>query len=566
MSTVFNTAPKTVGELLGNNLREHIVVPTFQRGYEWGKKHVVAFWKDIEKFVEERAKTNGPSRYFLGPIVTLESEGAIHLLDGQQRLATTTILLSVLRDHAKDITTTAAASFARNIQTQLIQKETGFALQLGEMDAAYFEETIQKESPTRVKAKIRTHRNIEIARKTLWAAVQHVLAGANPQAKLNLLGTYVQVIRSDLVMACIPVHSERDAYRIFETLNDRGLRLSVPDLLLNYLMREVKSPEDRTDVRAKWTGMLQEMGKKDINRFLRHMWISKYGDLKRLDLFTAIKERIEGGNIDSLEFVRSCSEECGTYVQLITFERAELGCSADLVRRLIAKLDAQAALPLLLSTFGRLPASDFERMCRLAIVFVTRHSVIGGLDPSNLETVLFELAQKARGYVEGNPPRVKECLREIKDAFVQNSPSDEQLEVMIKELVLEPDVAGYVLERIACHLQSTTKEVTIDEANLEHVFPQNPKPNEWGGSRGQEKLGPYLWHVGNLTILGVRINAGAANAEFSEKMENYYSKSELKINKNIRAQNWNERAIRDRAGELVAPALAVWNFDNPSRV
>ncbi len=44
-------------------------------------------------------------------------------------------------------------------------------------------------------------------------------------------------------MACIPITSGERAFQMFETLNDRGLRLSVPDLLLNYLMKEAKAME-----------------------------------------------------------------------------------------------------------------------------------------------------------------------------------------------------------------------------------------------------------------------------------------------------------------------------------
>jgi uncharacterized protein with ParB-like and HNH nuclease domain len=96
--TNFASTSKTVGELLSTISRSRIVVPTFQRGYEWAKKHVEAFWIDIQKFEKERDSKTGSKKYFLGPIVVLEKpDDVIELLDGQQRLATATILLSVLR-------------------------------------------------------------------------------------------------------------------------------------------------------------------------------------------------------------------------------------------------------------------------------------------------------------------------------------------------------------------------------------------------------------------------------------------------------------------------------------
>src|SRR6266487_666819 len=124
--TSFDSKSQNIGELLGANTRERIVVPTFQRGYEWGKKHVEAFWNDIRQFQRESSLTGGPDKYFLGPIVILrKTKDVIELLDGQQRLATATILLSILRDIAKGIGIADGEEFARDTQTQLIKKEGG---------------------------------------------------------------------------------------------------------------------------------------------------------------------------------------------------------------------------------------------------------------------------------------------------------------------------------------------------------------------------------------------------------------------------------------------------------
>ena len=130
-------------------------------------------------------------------------------------------------------------------------------------------------------------------------------------------------------MACIPVTSERAAFRIFETLNDRGLRLSVPDLLLNYLMRIASDDPERSQIREYWNEMLEQMGRRDINKFLRHMWVSKYGDLKKQDLFSALKNHIESEGIHSIEFTQTCSEECESYTHLVDHNETYLGKAAS---------------------------------------------------------------------------------------------------------------------------------------------------------------------------------------------------------------------------------------------
>jgi hypothetical protein len=572
-ATTFDSKSQNIGELLGANTRDRIVVPTFQRGYEWGKKHVEAFWKDIRQFERERNLAGGPEKYFLGPIVVLrKSKDISELLDGQQRLATATILLSVLRDIAKDIGIPDGVEFARDTQTQLIRKENGdYALQLGETDGAYFRDAIQSDNSPNPKPKIRTHRNIKKARDLLMEKVKNLVSETNPNATLTVLRSLRQILRSDLVMSSIPVESERDAFRIFETLNDRGLRLSVPDLLLNYLMREAKPDSDRRQIRDLWTEMVERMGRRDINRFLRHMWVSKYGDLKSKDLFTALKEHIEEHRMGSLEFARSCADECERYVQLITFDEIHLAEATKYTRRLIRDLDSQASLPLLLSAFQKLPPKEFTKVCQWLLVFVTRYSVIANLDASRMETVFFDLARQIRAKMTVEPneqPNINDCMKHIKATLVKNAPTDDQIKSAIPELILAPDEAGYVMSRLADAMQTATKEITIDEANLEHVFPKNPNEKEWGGKANHELLEPYLWHIGNLTILGERLNREAANKDYSVKKLHYEEKSELEMARKIAKTytDWNEASIKDRANKLVKAVLQIWDFDNPSRV
>ena len=578
MYDTFNSQSKNIGELLGGNERARIIVPRFQRGYSWVKKHIDAFWLDITTFQKESAVKDGPDKYFLGPIVILpESKEAIQLLDGQQRLATATILFSVMRDLARGLKTQEAADFARDVQREMILKAgSGFTLQMGEMDRLYFEETIQKDPPEKRKPTIRSHRNIQQAKNILADSLRKQISPLDPPNALNLLKALFQTVRSDLVMASIPVASERDAFRIFETLNDRGLRLSVPDLLLNYLMRVAKSDVERNQLRDFWNVMLEQMGRRDINRFLRHMWVSKYGDLKAQDLFSALKKHIEAISVESVDFTRTCAEECEAYNHLLDHDEKHLGDAAPHVRALLQRLDAQAALPLLLSCHRVFTLADFERVAKWLLVFVTRYSVLVRLDSSGLETVLFELARGVRDIMKSDPDKptdlkqqTKVCLAYIKETLVKNAPSNDQIIAAVPSLELTSDEAQYIVSRLASRLQTDTKEVTIDEANLEHIYPKHPSETEWGGKAKQEVLDPYLWYLGNLTMFGERLNKDAAkNKEYKDKRPIYEQRSELEMTQAVARtySDWDETKIVDRAEKLTPLVLEIWNFDNPSRV
>ena len=322
MSTTYEVS---IGEILSSNKRQRLIVPQFQRGYEWKVDHVTAFWRDILEFKSQRGLKDGPKKHFFGPIVLLEKGEDFQVLDGQQRLATTTILLSVIRDASETILIQEASNFARDTQNNLILKATGeTALELSETDASFFKAFIQDSPRSKTPARIRTHRKIEAAQKFLSGKVREAIGTSTPQASLSFLKELRQIIVSDLTVACIPVTSERDAFKIFETLNDRGLKLASPDLLLNLLMQR-SGEVDRKTIRRLWTEMIEGLGKFDLKDFLRHFWISKHGDVKSSDLYTVLREHIEGHQIDPLTFVKECSEECDSYISIVSIDKPFLG-------------------------------------------------------------------------------------------------------------------------------------------------------------------------------------------------------------------------------------------------
>jgi uncharacterized protein with ParB-like and HNH nuclease domain len=107
----------------------------------------------------------------------------------------------------------------------------------------------------------------------------------------------------------IEVTSEAEAYQIFETLNDRGLRLSVPDLLLNYLMQSATTDTQRARIRDNWDKMIETTGVRRISVFLRHMWVSKYGDVKSQGLYREIRDYINNKRITSSQFTLDASND-----------------------------------------------------------------------------------------------------------------------------------------------------------------------------------------------------------------------------------------------------------------
>jgi hypothetical protein len=375
-----------------------------------------------------------------------------------------------------------------------------------------------------------------------------------PEKKITYLRRLRDTISKDLAMVAIHVDSEDDAYQIFETLNDRGLRLSVPDLVLNFLMRRCASKRDRSKVRETWSRVLEMMGTKDIDRFLRHMWVSKYGDLKARGLFHEIKSHLDTNSITSVGFVDLCFDECEAYLKLINCDPDALGAAVPNVDGIVHYLQSASALPLLLAGMRCMNRKNFAKLARSVVSLIVRHAVVTNRNPSDLENAFFESARLLRKRHEEGAPDSR-ALQEVNHRLRKINPDDPSVKREFEKLLLSRNQAQFLLSSIAARMQGGTKELGITDGTVEHIFPQHPDPC-W---KNANKLTDYVWHVGNLTLLGGRVNNKLGNACFDKK-RHAYQKSEITMTKQIARDfsAWDVPQILKRANDLASKAVEIW--------
>ena len=566
--TSFGSRTYNFNTLLGRSsfpdfAAKKVVVPPFQRDYSWEKQHVAAFWDDVIRFYEQAAEGgNSDNTYFLGPIVILPEREHITLLDGQQRLATATILLSVIRDIARARGGDRGTDLARDIQRDLIlvdDEEQIYALTLSRLDAAFFRTHIQEDPPTATeREKLRSHRLIRQAKRYLKSAIEQQVEGKSPTDLVTTLKRLKNALAERVRLVTIQVGSEEEAFLIFETLNDRGLRLSVPDLLLNHLMRTAQNDAERQDIRSSWDTVVENLKQQGVSTFLRHMWVSKYGDIKSQGLFREIRNSLNEDRVQSLAFARLCAEESEQYVVITDVNAQVLGADAHPhVEALVKNLAANRTYPLLLSGLVCLEPQDFAKLAKSAVSLVVRHAVLADLNPAALEDALYSAARNLReAKDEGKSSR--ECLRAAKSRLSRINPNDDQLRTGLEEVFLSQKQANYIVYALAEQLQSPAGALSVPRSNnsIEHIFPENAEAPEWPGKDSMEN---FIWHIGNLTVLEPRLNREAGNSEYSVKQP-IYQRSEVLMTNTIPTEyaTWDQGQIVRRAKKLLPAIKEVW--------
>ncbi|HEX6389385.1 MAG TPA: DUF262 domain-containing protein, partial [Solirubrobacteraceae bacterium] len=277
---------------LGSVLRSYqLEVPPNQREYSWTEREVTQLLQDFTKAMGEE----GP--YFLGTVVTIprSEDGTLEVVDGQQRLATTAILLAAIRDYlagvddeemlVESINNEFLTGIDRTRRTRVAK------LKLNVDDNDLFNRMIVGTGVGQSGSLRDSHDLLKGARALSEAHVGKVVAALETRDHGDLLNGWVSFLEQRALVVLLKVPDRVNAYRMFETLNDRGLRTSQADLIKNHLFW--RSGTRFREVQSKWSymrGALEASEEDDITiNFLRHALIVLRGPLREADVYEAVQ-------------------------------------------------------------------------------------------------------------------------------------------------------------------------------------------------------------------------------------------------------------------------------------
>ncbi|MER5894820.1 DUF262 domain-containing HNH endonuclease family protein [Streptomyces sp. NPDC001876] len=565
MATTANAI--SIGTLL-NSAANPIVVPRVQRPYSWEASETKELWDDILEFHNRYPGEAINSReYFMGAVVGQMKEAPggnfVEILDGQQRLATLTILLSVLRDRLA----ITDPDGARNIQMNNIAKfvrlgaPPEYLITLNKVDRVYFRQEVQEFPKDAVEEpRSASHILIKKAREFFERKfVEH--AETEDISHTDLAYRLHSVIFSNLKVVFIHSDSWDDVSDIFERLNDRGKGLSTLNLLRNHVLS--KSPlHQQDDIETFWEQVysLSQSASK-VDTFLRHFWITYRGDVKKQSLFKEIKAVMATPSTpealkDPYKFSYSLASDADMYKEILASRHNDPGCARWL--RAIQTMGATALLPAALAcSDGWRGTADQMALLRALVTTFVRFSVISGGDSSSLESAAYKVAYRVRGGCD---------LSEALDILRPLLRSDEQVIENFTTLSIPNAKSGYqrhLLEELENHLSDSTgdqngglEKSTADSSVLwiEHIYPQSPGKN-WERWDLHDAL---VNRLGNLTLVHKKLNASASNKSFASKKV-IYADSGLTLNSYLcDLGDWTPQQVEERQAILAAKVPLAW--------
>ena len=553
--TQLNIELDGIGHVLSD---KRLSVPKYQRPYAWDAQNVEELLRDLADAIRAKA-----GEYFLGSIVVQGTAEKLEIVDGQQRLATTSILLASIRDYFIGVNDNARADqleqkylTGRNLRTQAI--EPRLTLNLDDND--FYRRAILSRPGNherKVKPTKESHTRILDAQKNTADFIKK-LTGTT-QGASDLLLDWIDYLEEKAKVICVRVADDSNAFVIFETLNDRGVELSIADLLKNYLFG--RSGERFDEAQTNWNqmiGALESVGGDEILlNYIRQAWSAEHGITREKELFNAIKAKVASEQA-AIDFSNNLAASARLYSAMLNPKHelwSQYGSSARKHIEALIYLRLEQFRPLLLAVLKSLKIGEVEKALGYLVACSVRFLIHGGLGGGTLENQYCECARKV---LNGTITTAAALAAEFNKVVPTDS---EFLSSFAIARTSKNYLARYYLQSLerqaAGELQpELVPNPNADEINLEHILPQNPSP-AWG-MIDPESAEIYYNRIGNLVLLKQKINSEIGNAGFNDKKP-FYSQSQYNLTKSI-SQNttWTSSEIDDRQKALAALAIKAW--------
>lgn len=562
--TNFNTSNQTFRKLMGNGLVYR--VPMFQRDYSWTEQEWDDLWQDILALLPP----DGEQGHYMGYLVLQSGdERNYDIIDGQQRMTTLSlIILAVLANLRHLVELKIDADDNKRREEELRKTYIGYLdpvtliptskLSLNRHNNQFYQNyLVPIERLPRRNLKASEH----LLRKSFeWfdARVRERFGESRSGAEL---ARFVDTVADRLFFTVISVTDELNAFKVFETLNARGVRLSSTDLLKNFLFsvvhgaggheHEIRTLEDR------WEAVVGKLGSESVPDFLRVFWNSQNPLTRHSELFKTIRARIRS-KADVFSLLRDMDRDADIY--------AALGDSSDPMwspdqRKHISELvmfNIRQPHALLLAARRTLNDSDFTRVLRACAIISFRYNVIGNLATNEQERVYNSVAVKiSKGHVAGSG----DIIRALRQVY----PADDQFRSAFSEKQIRTTsarnrhVTRYILFEIERHVANQAFDYTSDKYSIEHILPENPA--ETWAAFTDEQFDRFVYRIGNLTPLEARVNRDIGNRSYEEK-RGMYVQSGFEITRRVAADHleWTPERIASRQEWLASQATAIWRL------
>lgn len=580
-------------QLLGSS-NEQFVIPPYQRRYSWRERQVYELLEDIDLL-------KGSDVHLLGSIVCLTGHhtpgvNQLELVDGQQRLTTICILLESLRkrfDQAEE--EDQSREIARLLSAKALGGTAVPKIALNTLDGDEFSNLASEEE---IDSDEYENRNLADAFCTIrdWLS----------EMTVEELTAFSFKLQNQTLVVRLDVNDAKDAFKLFETINNRGLRLSPTDIIKNFVLgNAARFGASQLEIaRKQWATLISHLDGTDTDGFFRYFLISStrrritgnqvVAEFKSLFMNEVAEARELPDRHLYADEIQADDDELDEETEIqdieIPDQAAQQISFTAFMDRIVAS--AKAFGELVLVKTGNKQIDRHLRNLRMIKSAQTygflMHLRVGGIDDKTFRSVLKltesfvlrrHICRERANETETLFARLCEVdstdpLAEIKRAYREACPTDDKFRHDFENTNFTGNIidrARYCLEQIEGRRHGKHTELAVlgaEDVHVEHIIPQKIRTTkskrdfgDWVSYLGDrsEVLHPRLVsRIGNLTLFSGELNIIASNNPFLAKKAAYKKSAILLTQDLISMPSFKFKQVEARSAQLAELAVEYW--------
>ena len=542
-----------LGDLLDDS--NFFTVPEFQREYVWDKDNVNQLLDDLWEAYQE----SDNMEYFVGSLVLVEknpNSKEYEILDGQQRLTTFILLLATIKEMEN--------SLKEYIQECLFSK--GNKLRgIPQRD--------------RLTYKIRGKANSFLRNYIQYGTIERNIKNVSVNNFINTIETIKKFLRNrkadlekfttflfqKVIFVQIVTGNIEEGFKIFNTLNNRGIPLSTADILKAENIGVITEQEgEKAEEYAKEWEEIEDLWEGDIERLLGYIRTILIKEKARKGLLNEFKEKIYSKGLlskgkETLEIVKEYNEY---YQKLINYtvnesiirtNRHEDIIYKNLIEIMKIGLPSKEWISALLYFYKKFNEDNLLNFL-IKLEFKVSNDWVLYVTPTkrinNINNILKTIEKAKSGKtVVSNSEIFQVDTKRLRETLLDNVYGKR----FVKYLLLKYNF----LKRDCSNVISNYGKFI----SVEHILPQNPSKNsQWRKWFTDEEIARYKHRLGNLVLLNRIKNIKLSNKDFEEKKRRYFEGSRgtyIITDEIFRKGEWKKEDIEKRSREIVEKLVRI---------
>lgn len=562
------------------------VIPFFQRAYVWNESNWIILWEHlIDIFNEMNENVNINKEHFIGTLITKQlqavqiGDSRNELIDGQQRLSTILILLKALHDTCSGELSNLQNTIRMYLSFKDTKGDTFLRLTHNRHDKEYYDLIMTFEEISSIDNSLKGIKEEDNLIIDAYRFFRNMTKDFNDNDREKMM----QIILYKVPVISMLLSPTDDEQEIFDTINSLGVRLTIAELLKNYIFHDISI---RTLFDEYWGNVFEV--DEDIIKFWNESKTT--GRVRRTNievllycfliintehgveiekLYQEYKNWLKEKNSDEkkifLEELKNYAEIYFGFPNENELNEFEFNDSEKRFFHVIENLEITTVYPLVLFIYKNIKDLE-ERKTILNILesYLVRRNVCG-LSTKNYNNLFIAIIRdwKKSDKLNAN------SLSSILESFTEDSnlfPTDE---IFLDKFNSNHLYNAYAKEILYCILLKMidsplddVRKISSSSFSVEHILPKKWEEN-WSEPEFTDEEKQLRKHLlltlGNLTLVTGNLNSKMKNSSWEKKKKILKEYSKLKITtKYLDVEKWCESTIIERGKELFNVALEIW--------